>query len=321
MTTLRRVSSLSNRETAELWTQVRANSPGRSPFNSLEFVKEFTRAFKLSDDVLIVGPEDSPDAMMLLYSKQNGPFASLFVPTLLPETPLLLESAPTTASINQQKSALDVIASWVMEEYDSAEIQLPQDIVDPRSFQWKGWAVTPLFTLVAPTGAPFSTSSWSKGTVQVLEKHKADYYVSRTNGQEAVLGLVEQSYSRSGRTLPVDRGALTRLVENLVKMNIAIPYRAISHGNQATEAGVILVRDGNRACYWLAGSVPGPAMTVLIGHIMKDLSESDISEIDFVGANTPGIAEFKRHFGSRLVPSYACSIVPSRPLRLLKSIR
>lgn len=259
--------------------------------------------------------------MMMLLESRTGPYSSIGVPPLLPETPLLLKEIPSTASINQRKSVLDDLAAWVEDEYDSAQIQLPPAVTDPRTFQWNGWDVSPLFTPVATTGSPFSTEKWSKGTVQVLEKHREDYYVSTTSGQDAVIGLVEQSYSRSGRPLPVKRSSLAVLIEDLVARKVAIPYRAISHSSQATEAGVILLRDGDQTCYWLAGSVPGPAMTVLIGRIMSDLADSDIQQIDFVGANTPGIAEFKRHFGSTLTTSFACSVVASRSLRLLKSIR
>jgi len=55
------------------------------------------------------------------------------------------------------------------------------------------------------------------------------------------------------------------------------------------------------AWYWVAGSKRGPAMTVLLTRSLEFLREQGITTLDFMGANTDGITEFKRRFGGRLV--------------------
>ena len=69
----------------------------------------------------------------------------------------------------------------------------------------------------------------------------------------------------------------------------------------AFEGGLIVLVDGSSAYYWIAGSIPGAAMTVVTGQMLFRLRSEGISTVDFVGANTPSIAAFKRRFGPTLV--------------------
>ena len=87
--------------------------------------------------------------------------------------------------------------------------------------------------------------------------------------------------------------------------------------SQAAEAGLIVLHDANSAYYWIAGSKPGPAMTVLIGNVLTELKQAKFNTFDFVGANTPSIAEFKRRFGPVLTPYIAGFVTPNRLLNTL----
>ncbi len=83
---------------------------------------------------------------------------------------------------------------------------------------------------------------------------------------------------------------------------------------QQPDAGIVVLHDGETACYWIAGSKPGPAMTVLLGHVLEELKSSGLRSFDFIGANTPSIAEFKRRFGPALTPYYAGLSTPNKAL-------
>ena len=63
----------------------------------------------------------------------------------------------------------------------------------------------------------------------------------------------------------------------------------------------MVLTHGRTAYYWIAGSVPGPAMTVILGAVLGRLRSEGFESFDFLGANTPSIAEFKRRFGPALV--------------------
>ena len=62
-------------------------------------------------------------------------------------------------------------------------------------------------------------------------------------------------------------------------------------------------------------------MTVLVGNLLARLRDQGVHMLDFVGANTPSIAEFKRKFGSRIVPYYRVEHVVRPELRVLQRFR
>ena len=81
------------------------------------------------------------------------------------------------------------------------------------------------------------------------------------------------------------------------------------------------MHDAQTAHYWIAGSPPGPAMTVLLGHTLPRLRDAGLQRFDFVGANTPSIAEFKRHFGPTLTPYFHLEKITRPELRLLRRLK
>ena len=89
---------------------------------------------------------------------------------------------------------------------------------------------------------------------------------------------------------------------------------------QAVAAVGFLVH--NKAVYyWLAGSRPGPAMTILLSSALPALAATGAEAFDFVGGNTPSIAEFKRRLGAIPITYWAVT-TPGRPgLRALRAVK
>ena len=98
-------------------------------------------------------------------------------------------------------------------------------------------------------------------------------------------------------------------------------FTATAVADGAPEGGLAVLHDGRTAHYWIAGSTPGPAMTVLLGHTLPRLRDAGLQTFDFVGANTPSIAEFKRHFGPALTPYFHLEKFTRPELRLLHRLR
>ena len=112
---------------------------------------------------------------------------------------------------------------------------------------------------------------------------------------------VQAGYTRHRARMPLTSSALQQLSEDLIRDGIGQLHILRDTTDKALAAGVLVVRNSNTAWYWLAGSKPGPAMTVLLGYLQDDLYHTGVSTLDLMGANTPGIAEFKRRFGGTLV--------------------
>lgn len=136
---------------------------------------------------------------------------------------------------------------------------------------------------------------------------------------EAAVALVEGSHDRQEHALGTPPETLAVLARALGRAGLVRVFVARRGGTP--EAGLLVLTDGHTAHYWLAGSVPGPAMTVLVGHVMERLREEGAAYFDFVGANTPSIAEFKRKFGGLLVPYFRARHTAHPALRLLDRLR
>ena len=113
----------------------------------------------------------------------------------------------------------------------------------------------------------------------------------------ASVQLAEQAYARHKRMLPLPARGLARWASDLVYAEIARVYGLFDVDSGNVVAAIVALHDRRTAWYWIAGSEPGPGMTVLMAHVQSDLHQAGIEVLDLMGANTPGIAEFKRRFG------------------------
>ena len=112
---------------------------------------------------------------------------------------------------------------------------------------------------------------------------------------------MQDGYARSGTALDVDAAAARRLVQRLLATDAARAFGVRDSQGVALSA-VVVAQDGRTAYYWIAGSRPGPGMTVLLAGLLPLLQREGFDTFDFVGANVPSIAEFKRRFGPQLTP-------------------
>ncbi len=212
---------------------------------------------------------------------------------------LLLRQSCDEAAIHQRRSALEALLSAVEPHY--RHLLLLVSLRDPRPAQWRGWDVRPLFTYrLRPTEG---MAAWSEATRRAYKKHAHAYRIEEdADSASDIVRCCRQSYARHGRRLPAEPEALTRLVTRLRASGCVRLFTARRDGQ--LEGGLAILHDGQTAHYWIAGSQPGRAMTVLVGRVLQTLATGRVAQFDFVGANTPSIAEFKRHFGPRLTAYY-----------------
>ena len=212
---------------------------------------------------------------------------------------LLLRVPPDEAAVHQRRSPLEALLGALEPRY--RRLLLLVSLQDPRPAQWRGWDVRPLFTYrLSPKAA---VATWSAATRRTYKKFAPAYSVKESaDSASEIVSWCRQSYARQGRRLPAEPEALTGLVNRLRAAGCVRLFTA-SRGGEL-EGGLAVLHDGRTAHYWIAGSQPGPAMTVLVATVLRDLAASEVGTFDFVGANTPSIAEFKRHFGPRLTPYY-----------------
>jgi len=262
-------------------------------FASLSYAEAVASCYGLRPKIWFVDDE----AALLVHFKGTKIRCRIVIPPCTQYSALLLPQQPAAHVIHRQNSSLDQLLEQIERTSSKADLLLALD--DPRTAQWRNWSVAPLFTYLIHL--PSRIENWSTATRRTWRSKKTEYEIIEDHSYASqVIKLCRMSYERHGRSLPTTPKALEALCMNMGEF--ARVFTAIRDG--VIEAGMIILHDQHTAHYWVAGSIPGHGMTVLIGEVLEILASSKVSVFDFVGANTPSIAEFKRSFGPVLTQYY-----------------
>lgn len=258
-----------------------------------------------------------------MFSEKKGPFTRVIVPPFTPYTSLLTAAPFTDAMVHSNKNGFTALLDQLTQRYDNLRFHLHPSITDARLFQWCQWKASPLFTYRIELALIDETlSSWSESARRSFRKHNADYQFAETSDQMTeVVSLCGQSYSRNGRSSPASSRQTNQLIERLHEDHQIRTFTVKRESEQQASGGVIVLHSDREAYYWVAGSIPGPAMTVLLGNLLPLLKADGFETFDFVGANTRSIAEFKRRFGPVLIPYYAITRMPNKWMAALDTLR
>lgn len=298
---------------AALWAQ----SPHRSAFSHPDAVAAFADAFRLPARILSIETEGEWTAAVPVYEKRRGPLLASALPPLCPVHRPLLAAPIAEAASHRRDSPLDALLARLGAEVDQATLALVDG--DLRPYAWAGWRVTPRATYHLTLNGDV-TARFSSDVRRRIRRDAPDYDLVEDPAlaSEAVR-LIHASYQRHDLDLGLDKARMTGLAESFQAAGLA--RTVVARRDGVVEAAVVIATDGRTASYWIAGSIPGPAMTVLLGQTLPRLAEEGHMLFDFCGANTPSVAEFKRRFGSELAPAPLARLVSHPLLRLADRMR
>lgn len=251
----------------------------------------------------------SPLWLAALHVQRRGPFR---IVEPVPFAPYSSVVAASQQEYGQMEKAL-------RSRFDRIRIHYPPQADPPDSADWSRY---PLKTFVAPLGEQEALASyWSSNPARTLAKYGP---ALRTEESPAfavdVARLVSASYRRHGRRPRAPESLIERMVETAAGAGISRTFGTRDADGRVV-AAVAFLTSGESAYYWIAGSEPGPGMTVLLASALPALHRDGMRAFDFVGANTPSIAEFKRRFGSRLVDYTGAIATPARTLAFAERLR
>ena len=268
----------------------------------------------------LLAAEGRDEAGAVVYWRRRGPSREVVIPPFTQYSPVWIRSAPSEAAVHSRRSAFEALLTALA--VDFAQLRFFIAIPDIRPAQWQGWRVNPLYTYRLSLVEDDLMGRWSSATRRTYRKHEGAYRVEEQPGAaSAIIQHCTESYGRHGRSLPATPSRVQALVDTLQAVEHVRLFTATPINDQTPEGGLAVLHDGQTAHYWIAGSTPGPAMTVLLGHTLPRLRDAGIEVFDFVGANTPSIAEFKRHFGPVLTPYFHLEKITRPELRLLHRLR
>ncbi len=276
-----------------------AASPQRTPFSGLPFADAACAAFGLTGHLLLAGGDDA-EGGLLVFEKQIGPFRAAALPPYGEFVTPVLREPLAAADVHRHASPLDALTTALDERVHQASLRLHPSLVDVRPLTWAGWSLTPAFHMEAPLVGEDGTDAWGRYTRKAVRRHADDFEVLEGRDQVArVVALATESMAAKGLGHP-PAAACTHLAEAFLDAGQARAFVADAGGTPA--AGAVIVHDGVTAHYWMVGSTPGAAMTVLLAHVAREMRAAGCERLHLGGANVPSVAEFKRGFGGELIP-------------------
>lgn len=260
---------------------------------------------------------DDQTAAVPVFDKRRGPFRAAARPPLCPVLRPLLAEPLSQAASHARSSPLDRLLARL--DGQAHQLTLAPGADDLRPYLWAGWTATPRATYRLDLAGDVR-AGYSSNVRRTLRAEADAFEVVEDPGLAGqAVRLMAASYRRGGADLGLDEGAVAGLADAFGAAGLARTFAARRGG--AAEAAVTVATDGRTAFYWIAGSRPGPAMTVLVDAVLGRLAEGGARVFDFCGANVPSIAEFKRRFGPRLAPAPVVRRVTHPALRALDRLR
>lgn len=230
-------------------------------------------------------------------------------PVLTPHGGLLLApiagKGPAKAESEGQRAA-ELLIAYLRQEYHHCALVHAPAVGDMRPFTWAGWEARVRYTYQMELGD--REGLWERlerRTRTVIRKAEGSGFRVLPTEDMALFGQqYERLYARQGGKVPVDAGVAQRFAEAACRAGLAQGLKVESPEGQVA-AVVIFVR-GFEGCYaWVAGANPELNHTGATSLLYWKYFEQEQGRFDFVGANMPAIAFFKRGFGGELVPYFA----------------
>ena len=267
-------------------------------------LQAFAEAFGCTAELFVIDDQQTPLLGLALFVQQRlGMQAVVRLPTLA-YTPMAL-TPEGDRKLSTTPHALAESFQALAEAYGQVQLTLPPWFSDVRPFTWANWHAKPLYTALVDLANPNLLQNWSASARRTIRKSTDAYRVKLSSSTpHALMPLYAGSYERQQREIPASQATLQTLVGQLCQTSYCTLPVAYSIADDHPAAAIALLQNHQSAHYWLAGSQPGPSMSVLLHAWWQDAQSRGLHTFDFIGANTPSIAEFKRRLGGRLVPYY-----------------
>ena len=241
-----------------------------------------------------------------LARKRSG-LSRFETPELTPHTGLLLAPVQSKGSAKAEAEhhrVCEPLVEYIEQNYDHVFAVHTPAIADMRPFTWRGWDARLRYTYqmdLSDLDALFERVERRTRTV-IRKAEKLGYALEQTDDVALFRKLYETLYP-DGRP-PVAAAVAERFVAAVLAANLGRAYTIASPAGEI--ASIVVFVDGPDTSYaWAAGADPAFNNTGATSALYwQYFTVSEKKHFDFVGANIPAIAFFKRGFGGNIVPYY-----------------
>ena len=234
----------------------------------------------------------------------------LRTPVLTPHGGLLCAPIPSKGPAKleaERNRAAELLTEHLTRAYDYVQLIHTPAIQDMRPFIWAGWEARVRYTYqMALRDLDGLWERVERRTRTVIRKaEKGGFQVRSTDDLELFRHQYEMIYTRPDNRMPVDAALVQRFVARASEAGLA--HTMLVESPAGAVAAMVVFVDGFDTVYaWQAGADPAFNNTGALSLLYwKFFAQTAFDKFDFVGANIPAIALFKRGFGGDLVPYFA----------------
>ena len=290
------------------WDAALAASPSRAPFLKSAFQAAWERAFEAP--VERIGCREQGRLVAGLAGRVRGVGSDRRLDhlALIPYTGVWISAGPAALAHRadrRRRRILSALAEFTQSGYARAAIDCHPDCIDMRAFTWSGWRCEPRYTLT--TDLTRLDEAAFDPDVRRRARRAAEAGVVCTDAvsPDEFAAIWRRTHARQGVELPLSEARLARFIDG-VRCCCGVEMRGARDARGALLAANVVLVEGDAAWYWLAGfdsEAPHDGSPLLTVETLRGLA-GRCHTFDWVGANTPSVAEFKQSFGPTLTPYF-----------------
>lgn len=311
---------------ASEWDRFQAAAIGATPFSSRSWLDCAAAASDAETVMLGAYHRDQLVAGVAGCRQGRGWRRRYGTPDLLPHTGLLFRPSDTVRPAHlesERNGAAQALIGHLQSTGPQIHLAHAPAVTDPRPFLWSGWEVVPRSTYWIDLPAT-RTDVWDgferRTRTAIRKAEKAGYRLDSAHDSAELRRLYGQVYGGEDHA-PVAGSVVEAMAGRALEEGLARGHRVVS--SEGDTAAVVLFAQDDTCLYaWVAGADPAHRDSGAASLLYwKVIEQTERQRFDFVGANLPSVALFKRGFGGQLVTYYATSHCSSRLLRAARAWR
>ncbi|MCB2204361.1 GNAT family N-acetyltransferase [bacterium] len=283
-------------EQPELWQQLHTDAGNRTVFSSLPWLRILAELFEREASAVLLLRGDRPVAGIPLMMKRRGflratpplPITMYTGLLLVEDSRLWMEDIPLLLRAVERRCHFASLSTVLPEQLRQQFVSRQWDVrrMQNRTLQlhdsdtlWQG----------------YSQSLRRK----IRRTSETGLRIDSEANPQTLAECYNESYNRHGILPPIPPVRIQEWLTKLRRQGLVDMYAATRTDGRcvATRA---MIRDGDTLYDWLAGSNPPLAPSGshwLLHQLLEKYHAEGCTRFDFMGANTPGVSDFKRSFG------------------------
>lgn len=307
------------------WNQFVLEAEGGTVFSTAPWLE--SAELSTGDPIVCYGCYKKGQLVAGISGLERRGGSQLVTPPLLPHGGFLHRPVSSNRPFSRESERggeTRALITYLENHYQQIHLTMAPAIMDVREFVWAGWEIAPRYTYVNDLTIR-REKVWERlerRTRNVIRKAESDgFKVEPTTDIDEIKHQYELVYSEQKQQPPVHPMTVQKFAETAQKRGLIDTFRAVSSNGQ-TVSIVAFARSCDCLYAWISGADPAYRDTGATSLLYwKVLELTECPRFDFVGANIPSIAFFKRGFAGELVSYYAVEGCPNRLLKLTTAVR